>query len=234
MAREDDVAQCIIEEKLGDQQFAPLDQDAQMDMHGAAGIPARIDAPEIHDAILVADLPAAQEGSSLGGRLALIAHAGGAPGIDTFAVHMPNLNIGILDRRTGGGPDDAQAHPHRQAGNTFAHISADGDIIGVTGTERSGSGRHALRLLTEDRRRQSLRHADRAAGAEIRCRPVEGSRRDGLAGGMSPEGQEGSAPCAQQGRTAQNDHPPFHLNHSGRRAPGFASDFSFAIAKVHS
>src|SRR5687768_13862512 len=68
MTGEDDVAQRVIEEKLRDQELGLAQQDAHMDMHGAARIPSGIDAEEAHYPILVADLPTAQERSRLGRR----------------------------------------------------------------------------------------------------------------------------------------------------------------------
>src|SRR5205085_4736155 len=96
----------------------------EVNVRGAALIPAGIDRFETDRALAVGELRAAQECLPDGREVLLVALILVAR-IDTLRIGMPNVDAGALARLAGGPVDDAQIDPERDARPALGDLRAD-------------------------------------------------------------------------------------------------------------
>jgi hypothetical protein len=109
-----------------------------VDVDGAAGVPAGIDRLEGRDTLRVRPLDPAQE---VRARI-----AGDRAGVDAERVAVPDVDGGTSDRLAGGGVDDGEPEQGRRAGLALGDVAAEalaGDVegaFGQLGGEDAGDG----------------------------------------------------------------------------------------------
>lgn len=202
------IAKRVIKQELCDQQLLAFDHDTQMDMDGTATVPARIYGEEIHTAIGIADLPASQERDAAGVLILRIAHPCCTPGIDASGIGMPNLDVRNLYRAAVLGSDKAQADAGGQSVDAFRHVTSNGDVIGMAGTQGLREGGDALGLLTKHRIRQVSGDSGSATCSQARRRPVETVTGHRIA--AAAPGEEGNARSCQKSTASENDGASSH------------------------
>src|SRR6202011_5867525 len=109
---------------LPGEHVAVVEQHLEVNMGGAAGVPARIDRLEADRAFAVGELRAAEEFLPDGREVLLVALALVAR-IDTLRIGMPDVDAGALARLASGAVDDTQIDPQRDARPALGDLRAN-------------------------------------------------------------------------------------------------------------
>src|SRR6202011_1813433 len=95
-----------------------------VNMRGAARVPARVDRFEADTTVAVGELRAAEEFLPDGREILLVALALVAR-IDTLRIGMPDVDASALARLAGGAVNDAQIDPQRDARPALGYLGAN-------------------------------------------------------------------------------------------------------------